>query len=111
MTRKIQSIKTMSNKYEYTVYVNFDNGTYGTHTKNKETGKWFDGGLKADELAKAKSLALVDGKWTNWTANKNQRAEFASQPETFENMPGITNEENELLRRNSIARGEPEFFG
>lgn len=68
MTRKIQSINTLSNKYEFTVYVNFDNGTYGTHTKNKETGKWFDSGLSADELSEAKKLGLVDGKWTNYKA-------------------------------------------
>jgi len=71
MTRQITSIRTLSNKYELTVYVDFNNGTYGTHTKNKETGKWFDGGLKAEELTEAKKLALVNGKWTNWKAGRN----------------------------------------
>lgn len=96
MTKQIKSIKTLNNKREFTVYVNFDNGTYGTHTKNKETGKWFDGGLKAEELTEAKKIALVNGKWTNWTRKSHSAT---SQPETFENMP-VTEKEQELINRN-----------
>lgn len=79
MTRKIQSINTISNKYEFTVYVNFENGTFGTHTKNIETGKWFDSGLNADELKEAKKVGIVDGKWLkSWKAPRQASVVSAS---------------------------------
>lgn len=68
MAKQIKSIKTVTSKFSFTVYVNFSDGTYGCHTK--ENGKWFDGGLSAEQLAAAKKLALANGKWTNWTAPK-----------------------------------------
>lgn len=68
MAKQIKSIKTIQSKYSFTVYVNFSDGTYGCHTK--ENGKWFDGGLTAEQLAAARKLALANGKWTNWFAPK-----------------------------------------
>lgn len=66
--RNITSVKVMNNKYATVVYVNFDNGQSGTRESDKSTGRWTTSGMTAEELAEAKSLAVVDGKWTNWTA-------------------------------------------
>lgn len=68
MTRKIQSINVKANKFSTTVYINFDNGRFGTHSKDTSAAKWIDSGLSADELTEAKRIALKDGKWTNWSA-------------------------------------------
>lgn len=62
MTRNIQSIKVQGN----TVYVNFDNGTFGT--RSYENGAWKNHRLSDEELVAAKKLAVKGGKWTNWTA-------------------------------------------
>lgn len=71
MARKIESIKVLRNKYGTTVYVNFEGGRFGTHSK--ENGKWTDNGLSAEELAEAKGAALVNGKWTDWSAPKTPK--------------------------------------
>ena len=62
MTREIESIKVQGN----TVYVNFDNGTFGT--RSYENGAWKNHRLSDEELVAAKKLAVKGGKWTNWTA-------------------------------------------
>jgi len=64
--RIIESIR----KQGKTVYVNFDNGTFGTRTF--ENGKWSNSGLSAEELVKAKHLAVRDGKWLDYRAPRNQ---------------------------------------
>lgn len=66
MTRQIVSIKVLPTKWNTYVYVNFDDGRFGTHTYDKREQKWIDSGLKAEELAEAKRLAVKDRKWTNW---------------------------------------------
>lgn len=76
MTRKIESIKVQSNKYGTTVYVNFEGGRFGTHVF--ENGKWTDNRLSAEELAEAKKLAVVNKKWTNWTAPRQARCNGCS---------------------------------
>lgn len=65
--RKITSVKVLVNKYRTLVYVNFDNGQSGTRESEAGTGKWTTNGLSAEELVEAKKVALVNGKWTNWT--------------------------------------------
>ena len=62
MTRNIQSIKVQGN----TVYVNFEDGTFGT--RRCENGTWKNHRLSDAELTAAKKLAVKGGKWTNWTA-------------------------------------------
>lgn len=62
MSRKIECVNVKGK----TIYVNFDDGRFGTHSH--EDGKWFDSGLTADELNEAKRLALKSGKWTNYRA-------------------------------------------
>jgi len=62
MARKINNIKVLKN----TVYIDFDDGTFGTHSFYE--GKWCDKGITADELSAARKLAIKDGKWTNWKA-------------------------------------------
>jgi hypothetical protein len=64
--RQIVNIKVVSTKYSITVYVDFDKGNFGTRTY--VDGKWISRGLTNEELAEARTLALVDGKWTNWKA-------------------------------------------
>jgi hypothetical protein len=66
--RGINSVKVMVNKYRTLVYVNFDNGQSGTRESEAGTGKWTTNGLSAEEVAEAKKVALVNGKWTNYTA-------------------------------------------
>jgi hypothetical protein len=63
---EIESIYTKRGEKYYFVNVNFSNGTCGTHAKNLATGVWLDTNLTALELASAKKLALVEGKWTNY---------------------------------------------
>lgn len=64
--RSIQSI----NKKGNTVYVNFDDGTFGT--RSFSDGKWTTHRISAEELAEAKRLAVRDGKWINYTARKSR---------------------------------------
>lgn len=99
MAKQIKSIKTVSSKYSFTVYVNFSDGTYGCHTK--ENGKWFDGGLTAEQLAAAKKLALVNGKWTSWTAPK-----VASQARS--GMTGSYDDEDARTDLESMSKFENE---
>jgi hypothetical protein len=65
--RKITSVKVLVNKYRTLVYVNFENGQSGTRETEAGSGKWTTSGLTTEELAEAKKVALVNGKWTNWT--------------------------------------------
>jgi hypothetical protein len=66
--RTIHSVKVLVNKYSTTVYVNFDNGQSGVRSSDAGSGKWTTVGMTTEELAEAKKLALVNGKWTNYTA-------------------------------------------
>lgn len=69
--RTISSIRKVGKTIGKTIiYVNFDNGTFGT--RSFENGKWFTGGLKDEELAEAKRLAVRDGKWTDYRAPRQQ---------------------------------------
>lgn len=63
--RTIESIR----KAGQTVYVNFDNGTFGTRTL--QDGTWTNCKLSTEELSEARRLALRDGKWTSYRAPRN----------------------------------------
>ncbi len=66
--RTIHSVKVLVNKFSTTVYVNFTDGTSGVRSSDAGSGKWTTSGMTAEELAEAKKLALVNGKWTNYAA-------------------------------------------
>lgn len=74
MTRKINNIKVLKSKYGTTVYIDFDNGYFGT--RHFENGKWSSSGLTDEELAAAKKLAVVDGKWQNWKAPRENTTSY-----------------------------------
>ena len=66
--RTVNSVKVLVNKFSTIVYVNFVDGTSGVRSSEAGSGKWTTSGITAEELAEAKKLALVNGKWTNYAA-------------------------------------------
>lgn len=78
----IKSIKVLRNtKYNtVTVYVNLDNGHYEVYTKEGEKRN-FTG--KPELLDEAKKLAMVNGKWQNWSSPRTAAYsnQFASDDE------------------------------
>lgn len=105
--RNIQSIKVTSK----TVYVNFDNGTFGT--RSFFDGKWNSWKLSDEELAKARELAQHDGKWQNYTAP----SEVAIITTTGTNGAGAHDDEDDAYAvakfdaRPHVVSAEPEIFG
>lgn len=88
--RNIQSVNVNVSKWSTTVYINFDNGRFGTHTKDAGAENWIDSGVSADELAQAKLVALKNHKWSNWRAPRKE--EVTHQP----NSANRVGDEDEL---------------
>jgi len=103
MDKKINSIKVQNSTWSVTIYVNFDNGKFGTHSKDRAEGaKWIDSGLSAEELAEAKRLALKDGKWTNYTAPRKQ-AVYTGKVENVEDIRDEIEEERKFRQPVTFA--------
>ena len=104
--RQITSIKIQKN----TVYVNFDNGTFGTHSYNKESGKWTTAHLTAEELATTKKLSIKNGNYTNWQATRPQPRSNARQGNEDYEHPLTSREISDLEAINN-RRSEDERYG
>lgn len=110
MMRTITNIKVIANKYGKTVYVDFDNGYFGTWYKDAQTKRIAVKGLSDEELAEAKRLAMVDRRWQNWRRPcvATGAIDYRRSDSEEDNAP-ITPDEMEMIRRNQP--GESEMFG
>ena len=112
-TRTIANIKpTVSRNGNATIYIDFSDGKFGTHSKYQGDTKWTDGGLTAEELAEAKRLALKNGKWTTWKA---PRPEYINSARSIDPEPRNSREETEAERleviKKNITTADPELYG
>jgi len=117
--RTIQSIKVITTKWNKNVYVNFDNSTFGTWTKNLETKKITVAHLTTEELAEAKRLALVEtkpgvSKWQDYRRPTTvHNVSVSNRPlrdvEGAADNAEITNAEATQINRNQP--NEPEVYG
>ena len=98
MARQITSIKIQKN----TVYVNFDNGTFGTHTYNKESGKWITAHLTAEELTAVRKLSIKNGNYTNWQVARPQSRTNVKQGNEDYEHPLTSKEINDLESRENM---------
>lgn len=111
MDRNIVNIKTQRTNSNFIVYIDFDNGTFATHSKDMNTGKWYDSRtLTANELNTAKKLAIKDGKWTNWKAPRPQSYSTVKQGNEDYEHPLTGKEINDLEAINN-RRSEDERYG
>lgn len=106
--RKIESVNVSKN----TVYINFSGGRFATRTW--QNGKWVSSGsISKEELAEARRLACVDGKWQAYRAPKPAAATVAHSPrwraEDDFDPPTLTAVESARLNRRQTS--EPERYG
>ena len=66
MNRSISGITVAVSHGSTYVTVYFDNKTVGYRTFDGYSRKWITAKMSDEELATAKALAVVDGKWQNW---------------------------------------------